>query len=66
MLQYLYRSVISIGIISLAISALIKILSVSESPIVILPSALIFPVACKLPVTVVLPTMFTTPVPLTG
>ena len=51
------------GIISLAISALIKMLSVSSLPIVILPSALIFPVACRLPLTVVLPIMLISPVP---
>ena len=52
------------GIILLAMSALIVIVSVSSSPIVISPSALILPVACKLPVTFVLPTKLIVPVPL--
>ena len=52
------------GTIFDVISALIVIESVSESPIVMLPSALMFPVACMLPCTSVLPIISTTPVPL--
>ena len=38
-------------------------LSVSESPSVMLPPAEILPVACKLPLTCVSPTILTVPVP---
>ena len=44
-------------------SALKVILSVSASPRTISPSALIFPVACMLPVTFKLLCTFTVPVP---
>ena len=48
----------------LARSALKLILSVSASPNIISPSALIFPVACKLPVTFVFASYLIVPVPL--
>ena len=54
---------LAFGIISLAISALKSILSVSASPNIILPSALIFPVACKFPVTFVFASNSILPVP---
>ena len=52
------------GIISLAISALNVTLSVSASPIVILPSAVIVPVAYTFPYTLVSENISTDPVPL--
>ena len=52
------------GIISELISALNVILSVSASPIVILPSAVILPVADIFPVTFVSANISTVPVPL--
>ena len=55
---------LAFGIILLAISALKSILSVSASPNTMLPSALIFPVACKLPDTFVLASNSILPVPL--
>ena len=51
------------GIKSLAISALIVIESVSSSPSVILPSAVIFPVTCTLPSTFKFECILTAPVP---
>ena len=51
------------GITSLAISALIVMLSVFASPNVMLPFAEIFPVACKLPVTFVSANSSMVPVP---
>ena len=51
------------GIKSPAMSAFIVKVSVSASPIVMFPSALMFPVACKLPVILVSPKKFTVPVP---